>query len=576
MANTHSLDLETSSSQYASISDASQTGLDFSSALTFEMWVKLESSTATNTLIGKSNSGTNQIAYQVYITSDNKLNFFTSSDGSTSTRNIYTSTSATVPDGVYTHIAVTFDASTEVCNMYINGLSVAVSQTGTAFSGTIFNSTESFTLGSESFSTSNSLDGLIDEVRAWDDVRTAQEIQDNLGKELVGNEANLQGYWKLNNNYTDSTSNGNDLTASGSPVFSTEVPFDGSETSIDDSTTLKTNLVSYWTLDENSGTRADSHGSNDLTDNNTVLSGTGILSNGADFEAGNSESLSITDGSQTGLDITGDLTASAWINLESSPANNTTYTILQKGTFTTDTGSTKSYGFIYQDIGGTEYLKLQINDIGTGTSTNATHTVTLTPGTFYHVAVSYDASAGTCTFYIDGIAVGTGSSLDTSIHDGGGEFAIGADKQANGFYFDGIIDEVGIWSRILTAGEISNLYNEGNALPYAPISFSVSDTVTLTENITNLRTRNFSVSETTTLTESVTFALGKIVEIAETVSLSETLTTARTYITNIVESVTLTEIKAQVFKLWNNKTRNTSSWTDKTRNTSSWNNKSRS
>jgi hypothetical protein len=70
-------------------------------------------------------------------------------------------------------------------------------------------------------------DGLMDEVRVWNDVRTAQEISDNYEKEISGGSANLQGYWKLNNNYTDETSNGNDLTASGSPVFSTDVPFVG-------------------------------------------------------------------------------------------------------------------------------------------------------------------------------------------------------------------------------------------------------------------------------------------------------------------------------------------------------------
>lgn len=34
--------------------------------------------------------------------------------------------------------------------------------------------------------------------------------------------------------------------------------------------TLKTSLISYWNLDEASGTRNDSHGANHLTDNNTV------------------------------------------------------------------------------------------------------------------------------------------------------------------------------------------------------------------------------------------------------------------------------------------------------------------
>ena len=43
MANSHSLDLESSSSQYASITDASQTGLDITGDLTIELWAKFES-----------------------------------------------------------------------------------------------------------------------------------------------------------------------------------------------------------------------------------------------------------------------------------------------------------------------------------------------------------------------------------------------------------------------------------------------------------------------------------------------------------------------------------------------------
>jgi hypothetical protein len=59
----------------------------------------------------------------------------------------------------------------------------------------------------------------------WDDIRTADEIRGNMNRELVGNETNLVGYWKFNNNYLDETSNNNDLTASGSPVFSTDYAF---------------------------------------------------------------------------------------------------------------------------------------------------------------------------------------------------------------------------------------------------------------------------------------------------------------------------------------------------------------
>src|SRR5262245_43908996 len=80
---------------------------------------------------------------------------------------------------------------------------------------------------------------------------------------------------------------------------------------------LTDNLVSFWELEEASGTRNDSHGTNHLTDNNTVGQGVGTVGNCGDFENGNSENLSITDNaSLSGGDT--DFTVQAWINLEST------------------------------------------------------------------------------------------------------------------------------------------------------------------------------------------------------------------------------------------------------------------
>ena len=58
--------------------------------------------------------------------------------------------------------------------------------------------------------------GKIDEVRIWDDVRTQAEIQDNMYKELVGNESNLVAYYNFNDgrgtSVLDLTSNDNNGT----------------------------------------------------------------------------------------------------------------------------------------------------------------------------------------------------------------------------------------------------------------------------------------------------------------------------------------------------------------------------
>lgn len=59
----------------------------------------------------------------------------------------------------------------------------------------------------------------------------------------------------------------------------------------------KTNLISWWTLDEASGTRNDSHGTNHLTDNNTVGSAAGVYGNAGNFIYSNDEYLSIASNS---------------------------------------------------------------------------------------------------------------------------------------------------------------------------------------------------------------------------------------------------------------------------------------
>jgi len=92
------------------------------------------------------------------------------------------------------------------------------------------------------------------------------------------------------------------------------------------------NPISHWTCDEVSGTRFDSDitNSNDLTDNNTVLSATGLLNNACDFESTNNEFLTITDANQLNLDLTSSgYSISFWLNPESL---GTGYTLLNKFT----------------------------------------------------------------------------------------------------------------------------------------------------------------------------------------------------------------------------------------------------
>ncbi len=226
MANRYSLDLESTSSQFAGITDASQTGLDITGDMTVEAWVNPESfPTTTCVVVSKWNPSAN-CSYRFGINGSNAL-VVISDDGDA--LSVPQSVSETFTTGKWKHVAWIYDASAGSCEVVINGSSVG---TATSLDTSIYNGGADFVIGAQDNNV-NYFDGLVDDVRVWNDKRTVTEIANNFQKELVGNEAGLVGYWKLDNGYTDETSNSNDLTASGSPVFSESVPFTNTQASME-------------------------------------------------------------------------------------------------------------------------------------------------------------------------------------------------------------------------------------------------------------------------------------------------------------------------------------------------------
>lgn len=221
---------------------------------------------------------------------------------------------------------------------------------------------------------------------------------------------------------------------------------------------LTDSLISYWSLDEASGDALDAHGTNDLTDTNTVGSATGKISNARDFEKANMERFSHADNADLSTgDI--DFAFACWVNAESLPGLTT---IASKGNWN---DGTIEWSLDYYDGGPSARFFVSPDGSQSVTVVSATNQGALSLATWYFIVVWHDATANTINIQVNDGTVNS-TSHTTGLTNLGGGFHIG-DLDGLTAHWDGLIDEAGLWKRVLTSGERTQLYNSGNGLAYA-------------------------------------------------------------------------------------------------------------
>ena len=221
---------------------------------------------------------------------------------------------------------------------------------------------------------------------------------------------------------------------------------------------LLTGLVSVYDCQETSGARFDSVGSNDLTDNNTVLYGVGMNGNACDFENTTSESLSITDANQSGLDFSTTLSFSMWVKFEAIDGLSDYFFVRKQGT----AGGTRGYDFFYTS--STDLLFFRGSIDGTAV-VNVSTAWNPSADTWYLVGVTYNAA--TVKFYIDGSQTGVDKTLTgvTSLYNNSEVFYIG-NNTAGDSGMDGLLDEIYLYNVTLSSDQISELYAAGEGFFY--------------------------------------------------------------------------------------------------------------
>ncbi len=226
-----------------------------------------------------------------------------------------------------------------------------------------------------------------------------------------------------------------------------------------------------------------------------AVNGTSLLPNGglrggaASFSRATQQYLRIPRSALD--DNTASYTASLWCKPATLPAHGTTdRSFLMESTLTgavsTDAGYSISVGFKADDTNNAKInleLHTQTLQPAVSTSTSPTPLVhgpfpcsldrTLFMNRWAHVAVTFDGTK--LKLYVDGTMVAEHVLPTPGPVSETGGLVIGGHRAGTGRNYDGLMDEVALWSRALTASEITDLHHAGT--PQAlPVEVTAIDT----------------------------------------------------------------------------------------------------
>lgn len=212
------------------------------------------------------------------------------------------------------------------------------------------------------------------------------------------------------------------------------------------SSSVLSGLAHYWPLDESSGTRTDAVGGVTLTDVNTVGSTAGIHNLAGSFVKASIERLTGT-GVSGAATAPGTMSASVWIYPLTSAGDEV---ILCHGNILSEI-TTRTWQ-IYRNATTLHFSVYNAS----GTATDATNTVT--QDVWQLVVVWLDTDGKPRVSVNDG-AAGVSASALASYRSASTGITIGS--IGGSAAYGGAVDEVAVWTRVLTSTERTTLYNGG-------------------------------------------------------------------------------------------------------------------
>jgi hypothetical protein len=392
---------------------------------------------------------------------------------------------ANLPLNTWSHVAATYDGST--LRMYVNGVQVATNPTA----GNLRVGTGPLRIGGNSGS-GEYFSGLIDEVRVYSKALTAAQVTTDMNTPIgqqgppdtqaptapgalaaTGGQGGAQLTWTASTDnvgvagYTVHRSTTAGFTPSGAnQVGSTAstsfadsgvaagtyhyrvVAFDASSNTSASSNEVSAvvtvppadpGLVAAYGMNAGTGTAvADASGKGNTGTATAATWAAGKYGQALSFN-GTSAWVTVPDANT--LDLTNGMTVEAWVRPSSVSGWRT---VLMK-----EFGADLSYAIMGSGGSGPAAF------IHTSSGANAPAAANLPLNVWSHVAATYDGS--TLRMYVNGVQVATNPTAG-NLRVGTGPLRIGGNS-GSGEYFSGLIDEVRVYSKALTAAQVTTDMN---------------------------------------------------------------------------------------------------------------------
>lgn len=470
----------------------SSSDLQTSGAVTVAGWVKLNGSETDQKIVSTQDGTSGGFKLGIY---QGKVEFEIRDSSNQYYLDRSVSGGTTLITGVWYHVAGVWDPTAGTISTYVNGqLDRQLSTTGSLAA-----STGDLVIGRDGNSSSNYLNGTLDNLRVYDSALTASQItalyddatplvprnlsattEDNAvaldwtgatdatsynvyrGTSAGGESGTPLATGITSQSYTDTTaSNGTTYYYTVSAVNSLGASSQSNEAS--STPAAAAGPASWFKFDEGSGSTSSDIGSS--AGHTATLTGGVTWTN--DSHSGSALNFDGTSGylsipSSTGLDVAGVVTVSAWVKVNS------------------DTGDMKIAGNETGSGGGYKLgiyngkAEFEIRDSSDQYYINrfVDGGTTLTPNVWYQVTGIYSQSGGYIKTYVNGV-LDRYLSTTGVLAAGSGNLVIGKEPFASAGYFNGSLDDVQIYNAALTSGQVKSLAGIP-AVPDGPINVSAT------------------------------------------------------------------------------------------------------